>query len=127
MGSGVSVPGSVDEALAKGFSQEDIDAYLAAQKKGNDGPPSVAAAAPALPALSSASSVFALKSTKHVTVKAEELDKADQKFATGKWCEPKDFEVLSKLHAYRLKVRHLSAAPRSIFIQIDFCLFIGVS
>lgn len=107
MGSGVSVPASVDEALAKGFSQDQIDAYLAKSNSGEEKPPSTAATAPpsaATPATAASSSNFVLKTTKNVTVETGELDKADQSFATGKWIEPKDFEVLSKLSAYRLKV-----------------------
>ena len=104
MGSGVSVPTSVADALAKGFSQEEIDAYVVAQKDEKHVPlPDPAASAGA--SAGAGSSNFILKSTKHVTVETGELDKADQRFATGKWCLPKDFAVLSKLRAYRLKVR----------------------
>ena len=41
-----------------------------------------------------------------------ELDKADQRFATGKWCLPEDFAVLSKLCAYRLKVRKIRSGHK---------------
>ena len=107
MGSGVSVPASVEEALANGFSQADIDAYLANPKKDEGvssgdtttGPPPAAS-----PVAAASESSFVLKSTKYVTVETGELDKADQRFATGKLCQPADFEVLSKLCAYRLKV-----------------------
>ena len=40
MGSATSVPASVEGAL-KGFSQEEIDAYIAKQKEGATGTPSV--------------------------------------------------------------------------------------
>ena len=117
MGSGVSVPTSVADALAKGFSQEEIDAYLVTQKEEKHAPlPDPAASAGA------GSSNFILKSTKHVTVETGELDKADQRFATGKWCLPKDFAVLSKLRAYRLKVRKIGigAHPALILISVSF-------
>ena len=118
MGSGVSVPASVADALDKGFSQEEIDAYLAAQKEKATPTTTSAAAASA----GAGSSNFILKSTKHVTVETGELDKADQRFATGKWCLPKDFAVLSKLRAYRLKVRKMGigAQPALILIGVSF-------
>ena len=107
MGSGVSVPTSVADALSKGFSQKEIDAYLDTQKEEKHAPtPAPAASAGA------GSSSFVLKSTKHVTVETGELDKADQRFATGKWCLPEDFAVLSKLCAYRLKVRKIRSGHK---------------
>ena len=54
MGSGTSVPASVEVALVKGFSQEEIDAYLAKQKEGATGTPSADKADPAPAGLISA-------------------------------------------------------------------------